>query len=485
MKRIERISFTALLVALTATACESGPGQTATHSSSEATTTTTTGAGATSGAGGDAGGGGVTAGAGGNTGGGGAGECPSGAGAGGPLPDPPVCGDGVRDPATEECDDGSAGSPLCGDDCRVQDFPLPNTSYFALEGQSHSVAVGDGGFAVAFCESHIRSGIRFFSPTGTLLGEQTFYTYTTRSEPCAGLALVALPCGTYAAFWAGMEGFRMRRFAADGSFAGDLLHPEVEPVDLDPRPSAVWTGSELVVIWRYHDVFGHPGLRMRLFDENLEPLSGDTNPAVGQQGAEPVITRFNGSWAAAWYDVIGLAFPEESFTILTPAGSVTIPDVGPEQAPQLVALDSSRLLLAYVIDDGSRSFIEVAIVDPVSGALPVRVEVPAGTVQDPQVSASKPVLAVAGSRVFLSWVSTKAAEGNVLKEMTWDPASQTLEMSAPEIRLARWPENDMDIAAKLGVGPFGVDATLVAAFSGPDLALRVERLPLPILRIDP
>jgi hypothetical protein len=82
---------------------------------------------------------------------------------------PSVCGDGVRDPTTEECDNGTGnvdGTGACNTLCQVQDFlasstisstdaglllPFQYPAHTLGQGR-HPIASGPGGFAVAFLE---------------------------------------------------------------------------------------------------------------------------------------------------------------------------------------------------------------------------------------------------------------------------------------------------------------------------------------------
>src|SRR5690606_38843519 len=85
-------------------------------------------------------------------------------------PDPPRppgdsewCGDGIRDPVSEECDDGPGSEPdSCSQDCQVRELlvePWEGSSEvgeFApdrwLGAGRHPVAAGHAGFAVAYVE---------------------------------------------------------------------------------------------------------------------------------------------------------------------------------------------------------------------------------------------------------------------------------------------------------------------------------------------
>ena len=441
----------------------------------------------------------------------------------------PVCGDGWRDPATEECDDGLGTSTArrgCTATCQVidelaveqwtPDGGLSNAPRTLGAGR-HPLAAGDATFGVVYLEpnsSPLTLSLATFGARGAATGVvNAFSAYSTvvdNSNP----VVAALPCGQYAVAWADYDS----EGGDELDVAVRIVDPSV-PVTTPPAhantstnfsqfdPDILWTGSELVVAWvDDSDPATQPDLKFRTFDANLNPTSGEqTLAATADSEADVALAAWEGSWAAAWRDD---ANGTETITVQAGSSTWTVGPAflpGPEGAkPALAELDATHLLVVYAVgadntDSGvaNDSLLEAAVVDTAAAPGPVAgFPVPALVANAQGLDQSAPTLVNVQGSVFLAW-STAGALGNAngedlwLKPLPWDGSS--VDLTKTEVPLPRWPQaiaGDQESPA-LAASALPPGGALVTAWNdlgrgilpgegGGDVA--VELVPVPMLR---
>jgi cysteine-rich repeat protein len=439
-----------------------------------------------------------------------------------------VCGDGWRDPKTEECDDGLKTSTArrgCSAQCQVLDelavAPTAADAGFSnatrtLGPGRHTIAASDSTFGIVYLEpdrTPLAVSLATFSAKGVPLGVQPFSdgsTVTDQSNP----VVAALPCDMYVAAWTDYGG--------DGDELGvalQLIHPGTTvkgpPAFANQTtassqfdPDVVFTGSQLVVAWvDDSNAATQPDLRFRTYDVATGvPADEQTLAATADSEADVALAAFAGGWAAAWRDDAG-GFE----TIRVHAGSTDwtvgpafLPAPAPAK-PALVQLDATDLLVVYAVgvapaaDAGvppASSKIQVALLSTSAPGLVTGVDVPAAMAGAQGLAQSQPnAVNVSGVAVVAWWTEAPVDDPNGeelwLKPVMWD--GHTLGTAVAEVPLPRWPQ------ARLGDqrNPALVASTLppngalvlgwedlgrgIAAGEGPDDVV-IEVMPVPTLR---
>jgi hypothetical protein len=214
-------------------------------------------------------------------------------------------------------------------------------------------------------------------------------------------------------------------------------------------------GAELVVVWEdYSDAVNGPDLRYRRFDQDLQPLSGDSVLAASDlPEAAVALARFDGSWAAAYRE--GTADGLENIVVRVGEDTFRVGPVmgGPiEDRPALAALDQTHLLVAFSTDPlvsgaGGVPRIRYSVIDIESQAAPSIVPLdPEDPVlfNDAKVSQLSPSAEAAPDGAYLAWRS-EARPGDAsgdqlwLKHLRWlttTPAPQLYD-DEPELLLPR------------------------------------------------
>lgn len=369
------------------------------------------------------------------------------AGSGGTPDEPPpisvFCGDGIRDPVTEECDDPSASATdACTADCRVQSLlgveQTGTTSDFsrALQGGQQAIGAAADGFGVAYVQGVANpalflsafdvSGARVGAPVEVSMGSSV----TAQADP----AVVALGGQRFAVAWVGKP-----------SGTGDILlrtvdltsAPSLSPVVMahdftsgaQDQPALLSIGGELMVAWQ-----DSLDLKSRRFSAALAPLSG-VQPLAARSEFETSasLAPFAGSWAAAWR--VSLDTGER---VRITAGNVTweteILAPGPVgDRPAITELDASHLLV--VLSAGgplqSASDIRYAILDTAApgGVTTTRITPltsPYADVTD--LDRKHPSVAVNQGRVYVGWqtaspLGSALGEEPFLQELSWSAAT--------------------------------------------------------------
>jgi hypothetical protein len=433
------------------------------------------------------------------------------------------CGDGIRDPLLEECDDGlgssgdggvdggdadadeggdvgdgEAGGPAeppperrsCTSSCLVLDLLAmaesteagPSPAARTLGIGRHPLAGGNDGFAVAFVEpdlSPMRVSLTAFDANGTpsdvVVPVSTGTTALHDSNPVLG----AVGDGRYYAAWTDFDG--------DGDEQGVAIRI-VDPVtsgltavrhansitvfsqhDPDLLAGFDTTGSVVIAWVDDSSAAAGPDVRARLFDRNLLALGPELVIAsTAASEADVALAPFHGSWAVAWKSAsAGL----ESMHVKTGALEWHTEDylAGPSTSrPAIAELDATHLLLVFAGDDGAGGYeVRGAVLDTAAAGAVTSFSIAAST----GASASDrrdPNVIVVGSRFYVAWraegVPGEARQDELwLKAVTW--SGSALGTTNPEIPLPRWPSHragDQRHPALAGMPIVGGDALIGA-----------------------
>ncbi|MCC6663356.1 MAG: hypothetical protein IT375_06400 [Polyangiaceae bacterium] len=535
MHRIKLAWLSAVAVTFAAGACDSGGGGGsggAAGSAAGGAAGTSTGGVAGTGSGGSVTGGAAgsapdassggsagSAGTGGGGSGGSSGDAGSDPEAGDAAADAPVslyCGDGVRDPFSEECDDGNASGADSCDACFVQDVLLvpgpgsdggvpPKVARRLGEGR-HPLAGGDAGFAVAFVTSlpaPVTLGVKRFDSVGVPAGTLSVAadaSVTAAAHP----VIAALPGGKYAVAYTDLgadgDGLGVALRLVDASGAGPLVRANTTKNFGQHDVDLLWTGSELVAAWVDDSKLPTTGsdLRMRRFSAALSPVSSEEVLAgSAAQESSVALAPFAGSWAAAWRSA---SAGTEAIVVKTTGASWTVAVASPGPAddkPALAALDASHLLVIF--SAGVPARLRGAILDTANQSNVTSFPIAPGVAPystDASLAQSHPGVVAAGGRLWVAWRSTAVpgvpeAEELWLKPLDWSSAA--LDLSQPELPLPRWPSHlsgdQRRPALAASPQPFGValatawddHGRVFGSVEGtPDVV--AELMPLPLLR---
>ena len=445
-----------------------------------------------------------------------------------------VCGDGWRDPATEECDDGLGAAGIrrgCTSTCTVldendiahlgADGGLSNTPR-SLGAGRHPIAAGVQTFAVATLESATEPptvALTTFTRKGAATGVVTPMSVGSVVSDQGDPVLAPLPCDQYALAWNDVGGdgdglgVAIRLFAPPAVPATGIPTFANVTTEFDQySPDILWTGSSLVVAWTdTSDSTTGPDVRYRTFDATLTPTSGELAlAATPDDEGDVTLAPFAGSWAAAWRDdANGL----EQIQVV--AGS-TQWTVGPAFVPPsvttklaLAPLDANDLLLVYSIgaDPGDTgvpnaiSTLQAAVLSlsapgTVTGTpVPVNTGVEGATAASLSHAYANAVLV--GSTVYATWW-TSAVAGSTAGEQVWfQPvgwADAGISWSGTELLLPRLAAHRVgdQRAPALAPSTLEPEGGLVSAWDdlGKTFGLGegngdvvVELVPTPVLRI--
>lgn len=382
------------------------------------------------------------------------------------------CGDAIVG-AEEECDDGAGGaSDACASDCQTRDQPVgalgggpPMTAERYLGAGRHPVSGLNDGFITVFVDAGGEEpavAAKVFDIWGH---PSQVVTVSGGASPIseANPVAAALPGGRYAIAWSDFDsdgsdlGVALRLVEQDGTLG--VLRSGNSRTDFSQlNPDAVWTGSELVVAWEdYSDAANGPDLRFRTFDADLNATSADQALAgTPLPEAAVSLTRFNGSWAAAYRE--GAVSGAENIVVRSGGSTFRIGPLlgGPlDDRPALAELDSTHLLvvtsfgtdplpgsgvhsvprLAYaIVDTESTAALTLQPLDPMDELFTANA----------LVSHSRPALARAEDAVYLTWRS-EARPGDAagdqiwVKRVTWNPMAtpSKLGLGEPEFLVPR------------------------------------------------
>jgi hypothetical protein len=392
------------------------------------------------------------------------------AGEGGAAPELPLgppygidegCGDAIVG-LTEECDDGAGGADGCTSSCKTRDqatgpgptMGQPSSSDRYLGAGRHPLSGLDQGFVTTYVQAGGEEpaiGATLFDIWGK---PKHFITVSEGASPIyeANPVAAALPDGRYAVAWGDFDGdgsdlgVALRAVAADGEL-GTLRAANGRGEFSQLNPDVIWTGQQLIVAWEdYADALNGPDLRYRIFDQNLNSLSGDLSLAAGElPEAAVALTTFNGSWAAAYRE--GAADGAENLVVKVGDDAFRVGPVqgGPlDDRPALLELDATHLLLVFsagtspsatglydvprlfhaVIDTEGTATPAFAALDPLDRVFTA----------ENQTAQLSPALARSGQGVYVAWRS-EARPGDAAGDQIWLKFLRWQDGSAPRLDL--------------------------------------------------
>jgi cysteine-rich repeat protein len=434
-------------------------------------------------------------------------------------PGPAVCGDGWRDLLTEECDDGNGSTPpdSCSSECRVTDLlPVPGTGRRKLGRGRHPIGAGDSGFAIAFVDygtATLAVNLKQFDPKGAPLAGVTTLGAGVNQVDDADPVVAALPGGKFAVAWTDVaadgDGRGIAFLIVDPSSPpGTPSHANAVTLKNQEFPDAIWTGTELVVVWQdantssptdFYDIRG------RRFSATGQALGVEAVATSSVRESHPALATFAGGWAAAWR--MGSGGPE---SIGARAGSITW-QVGPfapgpvDERPALVELDATHLLVVFselaTIGGRTGARLKAAVLDTAVPGTTPRFSIEPLHPDYATLGQYEPTLARAGDRIYVAWRSdpSPTAPSGLgtelwLKELRWSSATGTLDLSELEIEIPREAAHraSSQYRPALAAAPLWPEGALVTAWDDqsrsfgaiqgtPDFV--VSFIPAPILRL--
>ena len=381
-------------------------------------------------------------------------------------PDAPlslVCGDALRDPVSEECDDGNASSPpdFCASDCRATDVllfekPIAITPKHArrLGHGPHPVAAGAQGFAVVAMQTLPTAALRFRSfdekgqPKATAIVAEN-KTVTPSAHP----VLAALGGGQYAAVWTDLngagdtgQGIALQTVHATTGAVSGITRVNTTTAFGQRDADAVFTGSNLVVAWTDDSKMASSGtdIKVRTFNANLSPQTKElTLAGTAAFEADVSLAAWGNSYAAAYRSV---QVTTETVVVRAGAQTWTIPvaSAAPSgERPKLSALDKDHALVVFT-EGGvtTPAKLMAAIVDRAAPGNVTPFPIAALSPKMSGLGQFEPSLATTQAGVYVAWRSeaplvSKEAEDTWLKAMTWNALTQTLDTSSVEQALPR------------------------------------------------
>lgn len=406
------------------------------------------------------------------------------------------CGDAIVGP-DEECDDGSAGAPndddACTNECQTRDqaggpaptMAQPPSDRYLGFGR-HPVSGLDDGFITTYMQAGGEDpaiGATLFNIWGQ---PSTFVTMSEGASPIfeANPVAAALPNGRYVVAWGDFDGdgsdlgVALREVGADGDL-GQLRSANASHEFSQLNPDLIWTGSQLVAAWEdYSDAFNGPDLRYRVFDEELNPVTGDLALAASElPEAGVALAAFRGGWAAAYRE--GAVDGSESVVVRIGDDTFRFGPIygGPlEDRPALVELDATHLLLVVsagtdpaatgiynvprlryvVIDTDAEQQADLQAFDPLDDVL----------TREGQTAQLSPAAAPGNGGAHVAWrsegrVRDPAGDQLWLKYLRWQPAAEPqLEIREVEALLPRLCEGSVGdqrtpALARTALPPFG------------------------------
>jgi len=432
------------------------------------------------------------------------------------------CGDSIRDPVTEECDDGpDAPSDSCTSDCRVHNIHVgapPSNPDAAARRQferdlgtgRHIAAASSSGFGIVYVERHPDAEVwlQAFDPWGRRAGSPLNLAPKLLPTAAANPVVAALPKGHFAVLWSDAAAGTPDVVIADAdAAAGKVANPVTVHSSLagaQTDPDVVWTGTELVAAWT--DEFD---VKFSRYGSDLVPTETETvlagTPAFEGNVA---LAATSAGWAAAWrVDDQGMetvdarAGTTEWFTDTAPPGPSG-------DHPALVELDKEHLLLFFTVGvypAGSSTSIgrfRYAVLDMQKpGLVASQPFVPLTSPYDSNATLSqgRPNAARVGNRWFLAWQTASPFGDSLGGEVFIDEISWSANAPDRITQAHEWPLQ-VDAArlgdqAKpaLGVSPLGPDGALITVWedsSGggsqnprPDIVLGFRPVPFVTLPI--
>ncbi len=439
------------------------------------------------------------------------------AGDGGQGPGPSLfCGDAIRDPVLEECDDGPGDeADSCSADCRAHNVavvpasPGGNDASLArtLGAGAHPLAGGNGGSLVAFVETELSESrllAQRLNRYGQKLGSPLDLGEGASPSEFANPVAISLPDGRYAVAWNDLGGgsldVALRTISADGQ-VGEVTYANSHRPGAQRDADLLWTGTKIVAAWT--DLFS---VQLRTFSESLSAGEPEQPQSTDELAGRVALCAHERGWAAAFrVSVDGLESVQVNVGDMSFLAGPHAPTAD-DETPTVVSLDPTHLLLVYSAstDPGglgtpSTPRLFAALLD--TGAPGATDAVPVPRFMEPyasdeSLSQRHPRLAKAAGRVYLATQTDSPVGDGMgqelwLQQIAWDGGSLSF---LPEIPLSIDADGLGDqVAPAIGFAPLAHEAALVTAWenvaplndegAAPDLVFGLR--PVPLVALSP
>jgi hypothetical protein len=338
------------------------------------------------------------------------------------------CGDAIRDPVTEACDDGPGDDDdSCTPACEVRNMLLvadDGTERLSrrLGTGRHPVATSASGAAAVYTQAADSTDSLRIALLNRL-GQRSMAPVALAPDlvpsSAANPVVVGLADGSYVAAWAdlaqGSLDVVMRRVSEAGRLGSATL-ANSKHAGSQYDPDLIRVGDELVVAWT--DGFD---VDARTFSTALEPLSEERTLSTLPFAGRVALAAHDAGWAAAFREPVGV--DEQLAVVLSDGTRFAVgpfAPAGPEERPALVSLDSSHLLSVFCSEVGGVARLRGVLLDAQASESVVEVSL-APTLApydaDSTLVQQYPALEKLGSRVFLAWQTSSEAGDELGKEL--------------------------------------------------------------------
>ncbi|MFI5296978.1 MAG: hypothetical protein ACHREM_02680 [Polyangiales bacterium] len=388
------------------------------------------------------------------------------------------CGDGIRDPILEECDEGAAGTAACSATCRTIDVlsvPLPATGTLASSsvtggGGAHTVAASDVNIATTIVEPDlipVSVSVALWRGDGSAL--TTSFTLAVDGATIQGAnpSIAFSSTERLFAVWTDDSigsssdptahvgdgdglGVAARWFDATAGTYSAIKRVNLTTPGAQQHGDLAVSGTTVLVGWEDDsNVATAPDLRVRFFDTSLKGTSSEIVLAGTDASEADLRLGSNGAHTlAVWRsDLAGVesivAQVDTAPTGLTkPCCVVAVTSPGPKGVlPAIAPLDDQTWLVVYVVGalpgDAGTSYVTslgYAVLDASgvlgSGELPV--DEAAGS-HNP----TAPSLVRAGVETYVVWQDHGLDDDVWIERLGWTPGTSTVLPVAPALPIPR------------------------------------------------
>jgi cysteine-rich repeat protein len=404
-----------------------------------------------------------------------------------PAPVSRYCGDGIRDPITEACDDGAnEDEDSCSASCETRNLLVVDddgaTKLARRLGYGpHPLAASDSGAALVFTEiSGSSASLRLarFSNSGQRLSGPISLSSGLSPGDSSNPVLAGLGAGAYVAAWSdashGSLDVVLRAVSSEGALGEPkLANSSVSGAQFDP--DLLWSNGQLVAIWT--DGFA---VKSRIFSANLESMTPEVTLSQANFAGNASLTTHAGSWAAAFRESSELG-GEQIGVVLGDTTRFTVGpfDAGPtDERPAIASLDDEHLLLVYCTSATGTSRLAAFVIDvnapdePVSVALEPHFQPYAG---DGSLAQHRPSLARVGAQLFLAWQTASPLGDPVdqelfVRELVWNPETPgEVAVAAENTLLIDWMHGGKQQSPVLAGVSLGNGEALLSVFEHGDV----------------
>lgn len=398
------------------------------------------------------------------------------------------CGDSIRDPMLEECDDGPGdGHDACTATCRVHNYfvvePLSSDAGARDGSRSlgfgrHPAASDSDGSIVTFVEergSGVALRAALFNAAGARRGSAFDVGVGLSPAEASEPAAAALPVGGYVVAWAdlakGSLDIALRTVSASGVIGAPRLANQTT-IGAQQDPDILWAENQVVVAWVDNFIPFY-----RRFNADLSPIDDEIALAPSDSfGGSASLSKYGASWAIAWRAL--QADGGERIRVRSGPLDWTVGPFPPgpwRERPAVAELDDSHLLVAFSQGtesggSGTITRLRGAVLSSLAPGTVLSFAIE-NTIEpwmsDMTLSESRPGLSRIGTRIYLTWQSESPLGDPLgdevwLRELTWNGAElgllepMKLQADAPRLDNQRAP---VIVASQAGLVTLWEDST--------------------------